>query len=266
MKVDPLYKPHIPTDKKYISDVGELIKNENREDIDFDILNKIFNFLNITDNLFEEVNLENLNPDSLKEKIKRAFTLINSNEVDTDLLNALYKAWDYLSETDSLEKADLIFVFGGTNTHRVNEAVRLYKEEYSPYILFTGQKASYMKDSDISEAEYYAEIAIGQGVPESALILEHKAKNTPENVVNSYKILKERNMIPSKVIIITLPYHMRRSYYTFKAGAIGNPTIIRDIIPSSKYTRENYYKSEEGFSYICFEFIKIYGGRLMGHF
>ena len=266
MKEDPLYRPSISIDKKYINDVKGLIKNNNKEEIDFDILNEIFRLLNITENIYNDVSLENLNPESVREKIKEAFNKINNQELNNNLLEALYKAWDFLSETDQLEKADLIFVFGGENTKRVDEAVRLYKEKYAPNILFSGQKAFYMKDIDISEAIFFSKIAIEQGVPESALILEKEAKNTPENVINSYKILSEKNLLPSKVIIITLPYHMRRAYYTFKAGAKGNPIVIRDVVPDTKYSRENYHKYEEGFMYICFEFIKIYGARLMGHF
>ncbi|MDB5260475.1 MAG: uncharacterized protein JWN37_706 [Candidatus Nomurabacteria bacterium] len=266
MKEDPLYRPHISTDKKYIKDVGELIKNDNKENIDFEILNNIFKLLNITDDFLFQINLENLNSEIIKENINKAFNAINTTEVKEELLSALYKAWDYLSESDPLEKADLIFVFGGAGIDRVNEAINLYKGGYAPHLLFTGQKASYMEDDDISEAEYYEKLAIKGGVPASAIILEKEAKNTPENVVNSYRILKEKDMLPSKVIIITLPYHMRRAYFTFKAGASRNPKVIRHTVPSSKYTRENYFKSEEGFNYICFEFIKIYGARLMGHF
>jgi uncharacterized SAM-binding protein YcdF (DUF218 family) len=144
--------------------------------------------------------------------------------------------------------------------------VRLWQEGLAEKILFTGQQASYMKDVDVTEAEYYAQIAKLAGVPESALILEVCAKNTPENVRNSIKELHKVNFLPKKIILITLAYHMRRSYLTFKSAAEWDPILIKHPVASAKFTREDYFKSSEGWSYVFFEYIKMYGARLMKHF
>jgi len=218
------------------------------------------------ENPYSFVSLNNLKPESLQTLVSQSFEKINKTELTNEIKHTLFRLWDYLAESDSLEKADMLFVFGGANSHRADEAIKLYKEKYGHKILFTGQKASYLKNTEIAEAEHYANIAKNEGVPINDLILETSAKNTPENVVNSISKLKEINFLPAKIILITLAYHMRRAYLTFKSAAEWNPILIKHPISSSKYTRENYFKDFNGWSYIFFEYIKMYGARLMKHF
>lgn len=267
MSEDSKYKPNLPTNKKYLSDVAKTIKKrEPTEEIRFEYLAEALSSLSILENPYSLVSLDNLNPDSLRNLVFRSFEKINNAELTKDIKEKLFRLWDYLAEGDSLERSELIFVFGGPGVNRVNEAVKLWKEGFGSKILFTGQKASYMKDVDITEAEHYAKIAKNEGVPENDLILETLAKNTPENAVNSILQLQRINFLPKKIILITLDYHMRRSYLTFKSVAEWRPILIRHSVPSMKYAQENYFKDFNGWSYVFFEYIKMYGARLMKHF
>lgn len=267
MPKDSKYKPHLPTDRKYLGDVAKTIKErEPFEEIHFEYLTDVLNSLGLLENPYSLVSLDNLNPDSLQSLVSRSFENINSIELTKEIKNNLLHLWDYLAEEDKLEKADLIFVFGGPGINRVNDAIKLWKEKLGDKVLFTGQKASYMKDVGITEAEYYANIAREEGVPENDLILETYAKNTPENVSNSINQLRKIGFLPKKIILITLVYHMRRSYLTFKSAAEWDPILIRHPVVSAKFTRENYFKNLDGWSYIFFEYIKMYGARLMKHF
>ncbi|TSC91422.1 MAG: hypothetical protein CEN90_551 [Parcubacteria group bacterium Licking1014_17] len=271
MPKDSEYKPNLPTDKKYLSDVAKTIKErEPFEKIRFEYLTDALSSLGFSEDPYSLVSLNNLNPGSLKNLVSRSFEKINSAELTGRIKDNLIRLWDYLAEEDKLEKAELIFVFGAFGLQKVDEAIKLWKDGFGSKILSTGQKASYMKDVDVTEAEYYAEIAKKEGVPEDNLILETLAKNTPENAVNSISKLREIGFLPKKIILITLTYHMRRSYLTFKSAAksvVGwDPVLIRHPVPSVKYTRENYFKDPDGWSYIFFEYIKMYGARLMKHF
>lgn len=261
------YKPHLPKEKEYLEDVARTISERAPlEEIKFEYLTDVLGSLDFSGNPYEFVSLENLNPESLQSLVEKSFLKINSIKLTDDIKEKLFRLWDYLSESDSLEQSDLIFVFGGPGLQRVNEAVGLYKEGRANRILFTGRMASYMKDIDVTEAEYYAGVAKDQGVPTENIILETEAKNTPENAANSIKILKTTNFLPSKVILVTIAYHMRRSYLTFKSAADWNPKLIRHPVASEKYTKENYFLDKNGWSYVFFEYIKIYGARLMKHF
>lgn len=261
------YKPHIPKNKQYIKEVSELIKERKPlEKIKFEYLNELLNALGFLENPYSLISLEDLNPKDLQLLIEKTFLKINNIKLSQELEEKLFRLWDYLAESDSIEKAELIFVFGGPGINRVNESIRLYKEKFSGKILFTGKKASYMKDVDISEAEYYANIAEENGVNSKDIIVENTAKNTPENAVKSVEILKQNKFLPKSIIVITLPYHMRRSYLTLKSVIDWDAKLIRDTIESAKYSRENYFKDKNGFSYVFSEYIKLYGARLMKHF
>ena len=78
-----------------------------------------------------------------------------------------------------------------------------------------------LSDCDISdkwtrpEAEIFRDIAIEMGVPSDRIIVETKATNTGENVLFSYKILSSRNLIPSSIILVQMPFMERRVYATF---------------------------------------------------
>lgn len=263
---DNNYKPFLPADSDYLKKVTGTIQGRDPiEEIDFNLLNEALSALGINDDPYELLSMDNLQVESVSKIIDKSFEAISGGVAD-EVKEKLYKLWDYLGGEDSLEKSDLIFVFGGPGLNRVTEAVRLYKEGYGKKILFTGQKAAYMKDIEISEAEYYANEALKLGMHKEDMILETEAKNTPENAVNSVKILKSQGELPSSIILITLPYHMRRSYLTFKAVADWNPKLIRHVAASAKYTREDYFKDKNGWSYVFNEFVKIYAARLMRHF
>lgn len=53
------------------------------------------------------------------------------------------------------------------------------------------------------------------GVPSDRIIMESKATNTGENVLFSYEVLSSRNLIPSSVILVQMPFMERRAYATF---------------------------------------------------
>jgi len=261
-----IYRPNLPKDKKYLSKVAATIKQKKPiEKIQFENLIDVLKSLGISENPFNLVTLNDFNPDSLQELIQKAFSKINSPEASPDIKKKLFRLWDYLAEADNLEKADLIFVFGGRGK-RAEKAVELYKNGYSDKILFSGGWPSYLESSDISEAEKYASTAISRGVPKENLILETQSRNTPENVVKSIEILREKKFLPRKIILVNISYQTRRAYLTFKTNAGWNPKLIRAPFESDTYSRENYFKSEEGWSYIFNEYIKLYGARLMKHF
>lgn len=263
---DTEYKPHLAKDKEYIKGIAESIKGKKVEDIKFYLLDDALNALGFSESPYVLVNLDSLTSGVIEDLVNKVFEKINNIQLSQEVLQKLYNLWDYLAEEDPLEKADLIFVFGGKGAGRAKEAAKLYKEGWASKILFTGKQASYMPDVKISEAEYYAQVAQEEGVPLKDIILEKEAKNTPENVVNSVKILKSMNWLPAKIITIQTKFQTRRAYHTFKAASDWNPKLIRHPVQVSSFGREDYFKDKNGWSYVFFEYIKLYGARLMGHF
>ncbi|MBI4158623.1 MAG: YdcF family protein [Candidatus Yanofskybacteria bacterium] len=265
-KVRKDYKPFLATDKEYLKKVARAIKQKAPlEDIPFHLLNDALSSLGITDNPYDLIDPDNLRIEAVQLLADRSFKIIQDG-ISNDTKDKLRALWDYLCEADSLQIADLIFVFGGGGETRPKEAAKLYKEGWAPKILFTGQKASYMEDVEMTEAEAFAQIAGKEGVPTEDIILEKEALNTVENATKSVALLKQQRKPPSRVILIQIAYQMRRAYLTFKAAADWNPKLIKHPALSAKFKREDYFMSRDGWSYVFFEFIKLYGARLMKHF
>ncbi len=262
---DNAYRPNIPKDRGYIEGlIQALPKKDHFEVIHFEYLTDALKLLGIADDPYQLMAGENPKPEDVEDIGRRAYAAIQSGLSDVAEV-ALLRGWDYLAKEDPLRPADLIFVFGGPGEDRVQAAIALHREGYAPKILFTGQKASYMNDVQVSEAEYYADIARKAGIPDTALILETQARNTPENAVNSVRILKEQGCAPATIILVTLPYHMLRSYHTLKTVTDWNPVLICRPT-ASPYTRTTYFHDPKGWMYVFSEYMKLYAERLMKHF
>ena len=260
------HKPFLATDKEYLKKIaGAIEQKASLEDIPFHLLNDALLALGFSDNPYKLLNPDGFNAEAVQPIIDKTHETIQKG-ISKDAKEKLWALWDYLCENDPIQKSDLIFVFGGGGETRPKEAAKLYKEGWAPRILFTGQKASYMKEVDIAEAEVLAQVAEKEGVPASDIILEKEAVNTVENATKSIELLKRLGELPQRIILIQIAYQMRRAYLTFKAASDWNPELIKHPAPSGKFKREDYFISKDGWSYIFNEFIKLYGARLMKHF
>ena len=266
-KDKPAYHSHLSSDPKYLKETASKIKERPPlEEIRFDYLNQALQDLGINDDPYASVTLQAQKTPEVQKLVETSFTRVNEVGPDNAVRSQIERLWDYLSKSDPLKEADLIFTFGGQGSARVEEAIRLYQKNYAPKILFTGQKAAYMPEVTVSEADYYAQKAVAAGISAESLILERDAVNTVGNAVNSIHVLREMNFLPKTIILINHNFQMRRSYLTFKTNADWNPELIRHAVAGEKYTRDSYYKEMEGWSYVFYEYIKLYGARLMKHF
>lgn len=122
----------------------------------------------------------------------------------------LFIGW-YLSPQDNLEPSDaIITVSGGDTNARIEKSVQLYEEGWAPVIIFSGAAA----EGDISNAEAMRNIAVKQGIPKSDILMEEDSVNTEENAIFTAEIVKKNGY--KKVILVTSPYHQRRTYQLFK--------------------------------------------------
>lgn len=137
--------------------------------------------------------------------------------MDQEAINKLAeKIWDYHHLNQKLEKADLILVLGNYDKRIAECAARIFLEDWAPLIMFAGNKGNFTTDWDRPEAEVFAEIAVGLGVPSEKILLEDKSTNTGENIAFAKKILLERNIVTDKIIIVCSTVMERRAYATFK--------------------------------------------------
>lgn len=125
------------------------------------------------------------------------------------------KITEYIFQSHSIKKSDVIFVFGTHFNKPVEITTELFKKGCARYIMFSGGAN---KVTGQNEAQRMQKKAIEVGIPKENIILEDKSTNTLENVLFSKKIIDQKVGLKNiKVItLITKNYHARRALMTFK--------------------------------------------------
>jgi len=179
---------------------------------------------------------------------------------DVEKLNLFNELFDYLSEEDEPEHADIIFVFGSKQTFRIEKAVDLYKRGYAPKILVSGKAPFYEKDIvSMSEAEVFAAYAIEHGVPGDALIVEKNSITVPDNVKRSLNILEETHVPHRSIILVNSPFSQRRGWVHFsKMSSVGTKLLRANVDKvSDTFSRDGWYKNETGVKVVIKEFFGL---------
>lgn len=180
-----------------------------------------------------------------------------SKELDAAVVEACNSVYDYLAEEDVPERADLIFVFGAKTPLRIAKAIELYKQDLSERILISGRSPHYAENQSGSEAETYARIALGQGIPPSALITEEESITIPDNVRSSLNLLDDKEIAYSSLILVNSPYVQRRGYAHFKKYLPETVKLIRvNSDTGDQYKRDAWYKSGTGIDTVLSEYVK----------
>ena len=119
---------------------------------------------------------------------------------------AVKTLWDYMRLGQTPGKADCIIGFGCYNEDVARRAAQLYRQGFAPLVLFTGglgRNTSSMWTE--SEASRFARIAMEEGVPEKAILVEDKSTNSGENLIFSKKMLTELGMSHPRIIGVQKP-------------------------------------------------------------
>jgi uncharacterized SAM-binding protein YcdF (DUF218 family) len=122
--------------------------------------------------------------------------------------------WDYHLLHHSLEKADCIFALGCHDEGVAIRAAELFLEGWADTLLISGGVLFDQDKSVLTEAEYFYNIAIQNGVPDANIIIENKATNTGENFQFAGILLKQLKPDLKKFIVVQKPYMERRTYAT----------------------------------------------------
>lgn len=125
--------------------------------------------------------------------------------------------WDYHHLNHVLEKADCIIVLGSHDTRVAERGAEVFLAGWAPLIVFSGNLGALTSGLwQRPEAEIFADVAAGMGVPRERILIEKESTNTGENVDLSKKLLLERGVRPTKAIVVQKPYMERRAYATFR--------------------------------------------------
>lgn len=152
----------------------------------------------------------------------------------------LFIGW-YLSPQEPIEKADaIVTVSGGDTNARIEKTVTLYKEGWAETVIFSGAAA----EGDISNAEAMKNIAVKMGVPVSSILIEEESKTTAENAEFTSKIIRENEF--QSIILVTSPYHQRRTYELFSDELGEEFKIINQSALDEEWRKKGWWETNVG--------------------
>lgn len=125
--------------------------------------------------------------------------------------------WAYHQLNHDLQKSDAILVLCSHDTRVAERGAELYLEGWAPLLIFSGGLGAITKSMWTEpEADRFAAVAVGHGVPRDRILVENRSTNTGENVTFTRQLLAERGLDPESFILVQKPYMERRTYATFK--------------------------------------------------
>ena len=190
------------------------------------------------------------------------------NRIITDISN-------YIFVSDALERADAIFLPGGSHPEQPEYAAELYREGYAKWLIPSGgvsvkrdswpgvrSKAEIYDGDYKSDCEFFTDAFLKNGVPASAIIGEDKSGHTRDNAFLSRKAVDEAGIEIKTALIVCKAFHARRCLMLYQMAF---PDVALKVIPvhCMNITKENWYKSEVGIDRVLGELARC-GNQFVG--
>ncbi len=127
------------------------------------------------------------------------------------------KVWHYHRLGHRLSAADALLVLCSHDRRVAEYGARLFLEGWAPLLIFSGGLGSITRRLwQEPEADQFAAIARGMGVPAGSILVENASTNTGENILFTRELLSARQFDPRMFILVQKPYMERRSFATFR--------------------------------------------------
>jgi len=137
---------------------------------------------------------------------------------DPAIRTVLRTAWDYMRLVHAPRPADLILTLGSFDPNAAIHAAGLWRAGLAPKIVMSGGIAHRggLLDTgwDKTEARVFADVAMREGVPAEAILLEERAENTGNNFVFGWAVARQAGLEPRRILVVAKPYMTRRGYAT----------------------------------------------------
>ncbi len=164
-----------------------------------------------------------------------------------------------LVDNDPLKKADAIVLLTGDGLFRVPEAAKLFKEQWAPVIVISG---------NIHRPEFFAveakEKLLSTGIPEAMIIMEDESLHTRDQAVRVIRMADQSKW--HRILLVASAYHQYRAFLTFlKARAEAGSALEITNAPARglSWTEENPWGRR--IDLLDAEFKKIEEYRALGH-
>jgi uncharacterized SAM-binding protein YcdF (DUF218 family) len=150
------------------------------------------------------------------------------------------KLWRYHRLNHELSHADAILVLCSHDTAVAERGAQLFLDGWAPLLVFSGGLGVITRQLwNEPEADQFARIAVGLGVPREKILIENRSTNTGENVRFIRGLLEAHGLTARRFIVVQKPYMERRSYATFKKVWPEAEVIVTSPqVPFDRYVRD----------------------------
>jgi uncharacterized SAM-binding protein YcdF (DUF218 family) len=142
---------------------------------------------------------------------------------------------------EPLAPSDVIVVISGDEAlARYRDGIRLYEAGWAPRLLFSG--ATW--DGSHSNAEVMKGLAVADGVPENAILIDPNGDDTYGNAVFTRDLMLTHGL--RSAILVTSPYHLQRAVLTFRGVFEGTGIrVIGRSAPDGEWRKTNWWMQPE---------------------
>ena len=142
---------------------------------------------------------------------------------------------------EPLQTSDAIVVISGDEAlARYRDGVRLYRAGWAPRLIFSG--AAW--DGGHSNADVMRTLAITDGIPESAILVDPQADDTYGNAVHTRDLMLANGL--KSAILVTSPYHLQRAVLTFRGVYDGTGIrVIGRSAPDGEWRKTSWWMNPE---------------------
>jgi uncharacterized SAM-binding protein YcdF (DUF218 family) len=189
---------------------------------------------------------------------KHRFIGISAGAVAILALFALavcFTAGEFLVHTDEVQRSGAVVLLSGGSQERVDEAARLMRERYADLLILTD--TDQRMPGGMLEWEYIRLEMIANGVsPAQIQPTDHTVSSTRDEARAVRDYLQRHHV--SSCLIVTDPYHTRRTRIIYKAEMRGAGIEVR-VIPASGhwYRPATWFLSWRGWQATVSEYIKL---------
>ena len=178
---------------------------------------------------------------------------------------ALPRAGSWLVVQDPLEKADAVYVLGGTLYERPLEAVDLYREGWAPRIMLVRQMADFGEAELVKrglpyprEVDVQIDVLGRLGIPRDAIVIIDPADSTADEADHLRAVVTRDRL--SRVIVVTSKQHTRRARMVMRRRLDGAGTQL--IMRYSRYDRsdvDRWWARRGTLRFTLFEYQRLFG-------
>lgn len=159
---------------------------------------------------------------------------------------------------DPLQKADAIVVLSGGDEHRIDEAIRLYQEEYADTIILT-ETGAFLEEFNAEYSKERQLVLLNAGIPGGAIMITPRnAASTRDEAKDVKALLQSKH--PKVLLVVTDPYHTLRTRMIWEEVFEGTETeILVRPVRDSWYSSSTWWLSKAGWKNTVNEYIKLFG-------